>query len=489
MQRTFLIIFFSFSFSRYFCDKCQRFEYICGEYPKPADVKASHECDKVKCRFCHTKRPKDSRIRHHCPIARPEFTKKIPKVGVWHIELTDESQSNCGDCIYTAEEIVNCKLHQRLKHPASKSIMSTVYLEVVERGKFLKLRAFAGHEGDMPVSDAFVYNEYPDILKTPLDDAPNPVRYKSPPTKKAVERFKWKGNHNGNYETKMTAIEKTLHDIITENLSNLCLVMLGHRSLVAVLNALLNNGMEPLSYKSKDGKLTMLTIPGVDIRIVEASHFLGASNVQKLAARNGLDPPATLFPRKMRRKKYCSSQEAQSCPTIDMFLDFFDTTEDRKMKEAFVASFEGQWHFWNELKKSADEECKIILTSLCQYIHFAYNLQSDLLKLPNSLPVQPKEDELVYTHPFSKGISTNTSFLFRLYKVLLMPAHSLYAIDKEAKGLIQQSSKVEDEFVQSMMLSHPHTTDIWTAYHSADGQRRFKGIIPDMYCGTCKHAW
>ena len=458
-----------------------------GNSPKPEDVKREHACDHYNCKYCHNKARRG--VKHICPIVRPKFTKQTPNLGVWHVELTDESEANCDKCIYKPNENKSCVVHKAQK-TASRSIMSTLIHEKWIRGSHVRHQTFSPGCGQdkIPEEDRFPEDfqaKFPEILSGPLDFMFNPVRYKSQPSKKATAKFLEKST------SKMTAIEKSLHIIMKNRqlFMNMTLVMMGYRQLQAVHNALLNNNMKPRDYKSKDGKLTMLSLPGVDVRIVDGCHFFGVQNIKKLAQRYGMDAPMTLFPPKMRRNKYCKNQAEQPCPAVEMFYSVFDTPEEREEKENFVANFQGSWVLQEQIKKASDQATHIILTALWSYITFAYELQSDILTLPNSLPVAPAEGENKFTHPLSRGITTNTSFLFRIFKLLLMEKDALFAVDKEAKGIVQKSSKGEDEFVQLVMGSHPVSHKLWTAYHHPDGQRRFPGIIPDMYCGDCRAAW
>jgi hypothetical protein len=217
--------------------------------------------------------------------------------------------------------------------------------------------------------------------------------------------------------------------------------------------------------------------------------YLGEKSIHKLAKRYEV-PHSCIFPTKLRRKKF-SSSDLPKCPELKMFSHILDTSEMAECSKKFQECFKGPWNFLTQLKTFSDETCNIAMTAICRYIEFCYEIQDEILRLQKPI-VQPKDDELIYSHPFSKGTIGHNGFMFKLWKILCMPPKTLYGLHNEFTGAsVACTSKKEAKWVQYIVATHsPECADkISATYESARGQRRLRKGSPDAYCNVCKTAY
>ena len=256
-----------------------------------------------------------------------------------------------------------------------------------------------------------------------------------------------------------------------------------------MLQSLVANGMRPFAYRNKFNRLAILDLPGVDVRIVDVGHYLGEKSIDKLAKRYEV-PHSCIFPPKMRRKKF-SSSDLPKCPNLEMFNHILDTYEMAESSKKFQACFKGPWNFLTQLKKFSDQTCNIAMTAICRYIQFCYDIQDEILRVQPPIK-EPKDDELIYSHPFSKGSISHNGFMFKLWKTLCMPPKTLYALHNEFSGVsVACTSKKEARWVQYIVATHSPdcANKISATYESPQGQRKLKKGSPDAYCNVCKTAY
>jgi hypothetical protein len=153
-----------------------------------------------------------------------------------------------------------------------------------------------------------------------------------------------------------------------------------------------------------------LELPGVDVRILDVGHYLGEKSIHKLAKRYEV-PHSCIFPTKMRRKKF-SSSDLPKCPELEMFSHILDTSEMAECSKKFQESFKGPWNFLTQLKTFSDETCNIAMTAICRYIEFCYEIQDEILRW-QKLIVQPKKKTNLCTviHSLKEPLVTMDSCL------------------------------------------------------------------------------
>ncbi len=432
--------------------------------------------------MCNRNRTKT--IRHHCDVSRPAFAKKYPNIALLDIQSTDESQANCDEC----ENGLVCEQHKKGDHPNPIPLMATLFFEENARGRFSRMRWYTP-DLNRPDSgcckNAFCYTEYPDeLVDVEMSLEAKTVRYNKKASTAVTNEFLAKNDCRV-----LNAVEKFIYHILDHpgTFNNFCILTFGQGPLTSVYNALLKKGLQPRNMKSYDNKLLTFTMPGCDVRLLDASFQLGTCDLDELAERYGMDPPKTVFPTKMRRMKFALKNDPMECPALTMFESILDTDCARQKQKWFHDNFDGQWLLLDQLEDFSDEICSLQIGAVCHYISFAMDLQVDLVKLEQP-PVLPGPGQLMFTHPFQNGISTLPTFLFHIYKLLQMPENTLKAVNKEFSGYQQsKSSEQEMKWIEFIARTHEHKLAFRGAYESGSGQYScLVGIRPDGYCTECK---
>jgi hypothetical protein len=256
---------------------------------------------------------------------------------------------------------------------------------------------------------------------------------------------------------------------------------------MSVLRALERNGMQPYVHKTKGSRMSMIDLPSCGVRLVDICSFLAEKSILKMAMKYSGNHFRCSFPRKMRRRHYVNSNLTE-CPSILYFNHITDTEETISHNQMFCDSHTGSWGYFKELRMYSDNVSGIIMDAMQNFINFAFDIQEDILALENPV-VEPCEDEMLFTHPFCRPLITLTGFLFRIWKLLLMPK-TLYGVNNEHTGVsVARSSKKEMLFGKVIVGTHKHPNCISGTFESPSGQRLLKGCQPDLYCNKCKHAW
>jgi hypothetical protein len=167
-------------------------------------------------------------------------------------------------------------------------------------------------------------------------------------------------------------------------------------------------------------------------------------------------------------------------PAKEEFINFHDTKEQVHSKEKFYKSklLKNNWCFKQELKKTIENEAKILSLSALHFVKMCFDFQ---IRLKQHLQILDDE----YIHPFEKRLTSLSGYTFLVCNFYFLNNYDFFAVNYEYTGKSTNCSKPELEV--SLFYEFFEPQNCWRHnFNHPDGQKSFKNHKVDLYSPVLK---
>jgi len=414
----------------YFCPKCHKL--IQGS--SSLDVKLKHNCvDRPLCKYCFL--PQES--GHLCTIKKEKVTNENPRFAFLNVELFYDSEEICLANIYVEGKrciFENYKIcHPDLSFEVSKPEMITVnYLP--------------NNVGPIPFQDKRIITH--SVLKANL------------------QLLKMKTT---------TCLDKLLNFILNPDLTGTTYICQDYSFSIfmVLLKGFIDNGICP-NVVRKGREILLLEIPHMSIRILNSNNFIKGNEFEIAQLFNFSNKPI-YFPYKFLIPE--NLNYADAIPDFLYFHNFSDSSEILLMKRAYHEDHQKNiWKLSNELLSYSDIKLLLLTKTMCEFVKECYTLQIHCMFL------KPQHEKKFF-HPFTKPLCTLGGFVSKLFKFYFLNEYPIYTVNFEYGFKMHQVSALEYQFTSFKEYMNPEEKFL-SAFNNENGQKKFQGIIPDLYSIT-----
>ena len=278
---------------------------------------------------------------------------------------------------------------------------------------------------------------------------------------------------------KLTVPQAIMYRLYTDpSCANLVLVTKSD-NICVLWHALRTMRITPDHFRMTGSKFSFLRIEQANITIVGFENYF-PGRLHDLLASYGCDTETSAFPAAFSQP----SNFEYNGPVPE--LGYWTSPKDNAAKKAalqdVVDNIEGDWNFAEELAKSSQLKCLQFIQVICQFTSQCYRIQKSLGKADEATP---------FVHPFQVGISSISSFSYKLFSDHCLSKMNLMTVKSVETGVYTEGCSLV-EYQYSMLLRErlPNSV-LHGSFLSANGQfKGFKPIgSPDIYDETEGRAY
>ena len=471
------------------CQKCFKFISFrnrpAGKTPE--DMVQSHKCLPPNYRVCKYCREQFPTIQNHsCKVRKKELTTIWPNLVFFNFECRNLSSLNCDVCKtvklnYLKEHNLSdlelhqdenfptlcCKSHQGFLKEFSPNV--AVIWRESKRGVFeehvLVDRRFQNkdeHNYDIFRFEYFTSkNVQPYVSKTVGRFNQRPII-----TKCFQDQLDTKLE-----DKKMTIIYKFIKLITQPEWQNSTLISwndkFSHLSLI--FEAFSNLGATP-TLLNKSRKIFLVSLENQGLRFIDACNFF-SGQLHDVALQFEVEFEKNFFPDSLNRS---SEYQRASFPALNDFLSISDNLNIQQDKKLFWEKNHLKiWNFETEIINHSRHRTKLLAKSCLTFLKQTFCLQERIKNIE-------KIDSPLILHPFSKGITSRSSFTFNVHKVFYLNKYELETVMFEKTSNMKKVSLGEYQFCCYKFLTEPDNEWIH-ALNSSSGQKKFGNYHVDLY--------
>ena len=471
------------------CQKCFKFISFrnrpAGKTPE--DMIQSHKClppNFRTCKYCREHFPTSR--DHSCKVQKKELTKIWPNLVFFNFECRNLSSLHCDVCKtiklnYLRErDITNVELHQDDNFPTLFCKSHQGYLKEFSPNVAVIWRECSRgvFEEHVLVDRRFQTNDEHicDIFKFEYFTSENIQPYVS----ETVGRFKQKPIITKCFQDqldtqledkKMTIIYKFIKLVTQPEWRNSTLISwndkFSHLSLI--FEAFSKLGATP-NIMNKSRKIFSVSLENHGLRFIDACNFF-LGNLHDVASQFEVDFEKKFFPDSLNRS---SEYQRARFPAFHDFVSISDNLNVQQDKHLFWEKNHLQnWSFETEIINHSRHRTELWAKSCLTFLKQTFCLQERIKKIE-------KIESPLILHPFSKGITSRSSFTFNVHKVFYLNKYDLETVMFEKTSNMKRVSLGEYQFSCYKALTEPENGWIH-AFNSSSGQKKFGNYHVDLY--------